>query len=103
MSYLDELRNLRSEKKISAQKTTSKTSETLPEEVEEGVLEVLEVPSANKKNKKTRLPELAAMDDCPEPKAAKQEWVAAVCCCRFNDCTMWNGRRPLECCWSGEV
>jgi len=45
--------------------------------------------------------ELAVMDDCPEKKTAKQEWIAIACCCRFNDCTMWNGRRPLECFWNG--
>ena len=46
--------------------------------------------------------ELAVMDDCPEPKAAKQEWVAAICACKFRDCTMWmKNKKPLECCWGG--
>ena len=103
MNYMDELRNLRSEKKISAQKTTSETSETLTSPSPRGASEVLEVPSANIKNKKTRLPELAAMDDCPEKKTAKPEWIAMYCTCRFPSCTMLGDRRPLECFWNGSM
>ena len=47
--------------------------------------------------------DFAVTTGCPEKKTAKQEWIAVACGCRFPSCTMWNGRKPLECFWSGSM
>ena len=44
-------------------------------------------------------------DGCPaktdKPTRTGQEWIAAICCCKFDNCTMLGNRRPLECFWNG--
>jgi len=68
------------------------------------VAKVAKVAVANPENQKTRLPEMDVMTGCPEQeKTTRPEWIAAVCACRFRDCTMWmKDKRPLECLWAGD-
>jgi len=69
------------------------------DERETGVMvaKVATVAVANPKNQKTQFPAFC------RKQSTRPEWIALVCACRFNNCTMLGHRKPLECHWSEEV